>query len=53
MKELLCFCGLVLIFMMFIYFQLIESYKSRIAYLQEEVKDYQDFILNLLKGGVE
>ena len=51
MKELLCFCGLVLIFMTFMYIHLIDSYKSRIAYLQEEVKDYQDFILSLLKGG--
>jgi hypothetical protein len=53
MKEVLFVCGLVLIFMIFMYIHLIESYKERVAYLEEELKDYQDFILSFLNGSGE
>jgi hypothetical protein len=53
MKEVLLVCGLVLIFMIFMYIHLVESYKDRVAYLEEELKDYKKFIWELLKGGVE
>lgn len=51
MTELMVLLVFLFIFMAVIYGHLIDSYKSRIEYLQEEIKDYQEFILNLLKGG--
>jgi hypothetical protein len=50
MTELMVVLVLLLFFMMLMFNHIIAIHKDRVAFLEEEVKDYQDFILNLLKG---